>query len=289
MNQFVTVMKALSDPNRVKIIKMLQHRPMCVCEIHTALSMAQPAVSKHLKVLENAGFVIGRKSGLWVNYSLSNGAGSPYAAMLLGALKHWLQDDSEIMALISRLPQIHHQNISKNKATRIKTLHTASDVGSPLQQPSDTDENSNRNQKQKLKILFLCTGNTCRSQIAEGLTRHLKSDVIEPWSAGIDPGTVNPLAILSMAEIGIDISAYQSKSIESLGPIDFDYVITLCDHANESCPLFPGKTNRLHFGFDDPPSLAKNAQNIEEAIVHYRRVRDEIREMVMNLPGILNN
>jgi arsenate reductase len=143
--------------------------------------------------------------------------------------------------------------------------------------------------KQKLKILFLCTGNTCRSQMAEGLTRHLKSDVIESWSAGIDPGTGNPLAILSMAEIGIDISAYQSKSIESLGPIDFDYVITLCDHANESCPLFPGKTNRLHFGFDDPPSLAKNAQNIEEAIVHYRRVRDEIREMVMNLPGILNN
>ncbi|MFZ3048709.1 MAG: arsenate reductase ArsC [Desulfatirhabdiaceae bacterium] len=158
-----------------------------------------------------------------------------------------------------------------------------------MQQTSDVNENSNRNQKQKqkFKILFLCTGNTCRSQMAEGLTRHLKSHIIEPWSAGIDPGTVNPLAILSMAEIGIDISAYQSKSIESLGPIPFDYVITLCDYAHESCPLFPGKTNRRHVGFDDPPALAKNARNFEEAIVHYRRVRDEIREMVEKLPDSL--
>jgi len=256
MNQFVTVMKALSDPSRVKIIKMLQHRPMCV---------RNP-------------------------YGVEHGpAGIPYAAMLLGALKHWLQDDSEIMALIARLPNIHHHTISKNKGTRMKTLHTASDVGSPLQQASDTDENSNRNQKQKLKILFLCTGNTCRSQMAEGLTRHLKSDVIEPWSAGIDPGTVNPLAILSMAEIGIDISGCRSKSIESLGSIPFDYVITLCDHAHESCPLFPGKTNRRHFGFDDPPALAKHAKNTGEAIGHYRRVRDEIRDLVKKLPNVLEN
>ncbi|HSO66514.1 MAG TPA: metalloregulator ArsR/SmtB family transcription factor, partial [Desulfatirhabdiaceae bacterium] len=106
MNQFVTVMKALSDPNRVKIVKMLQHKPMCVCEIHTALNMAQPAVSKHLKVLENAGFVTSRKSGLWVNYTLTDGANSPYAAMLLGALKHWLQDDSELVELIDKLPEI---------------------------------------------------------------------------------------------------------------------------------------------------------------------------------------
>lgn len=171
----------------------------------------------------------------------------------------------------------------------MKPPHTVSDAGSPLQQTSNTEENSNTNQKQKLKILFLCTGNTCRSQMAEGLTRHLKSDVIEPWSAGIDPGTVNPLAILSMAEIGIDISAYQSKSIENLGPIPFDYVISLCHHAHESCPLFPGTTNRLHVGFDDPPTLAKNAKNTEEAMGHYRRVRDEIRDWVESLPDVLGN
>ncbi|MFH0997544.1 MAG: arsenate reductase ArsC [Pseudomonadota bacterium] len=141
----------------------------------------------------------------------------------------------------------------------------------------------------KLRILFLCTGNTCRSQMAEGLTRHLKSDVIEPYSAGVDPGAMNARAVRSMAEIGIDISGGFPKTIESLGHIAFDYVITLCDHANESCPLFPGKTKRLHWGFADPPKLAENAATEEEAMVHYRRVRNEIRSFVENLPDNLNN
>ncbi len=141
---------------------------------------------------------------------------------------------------------------------------------------------------QKLKILFLCTGNTCRSQMAEGLTRHLKSKIIEPFSAGVDPGVMNSRAVKSMAEIGIDISGGFPKTIESLGPITFDYVITLCDHANESCPLFPGKTKRLHWGFEDPPKLAENASTEEEAMGHYRRVRNEIRAFVETLPDNLN-
>jgi arsenate reductase len=142
---------------------------------------------------------------------------------------------------------------------------------------------------EKLNILFLCTGNTCRSQMAEGLTRHLKSDIIAPYSAGVDPGKMNPLAVKSLAEIGIDISGGFPKTIESLGDIAFDYVITLCDHANESCPLFPGKTKRLHWGFEDPPKLAENAATEEEAMGHYRRVRDEIRAFVEKLPDNLNN
>jgi len=148
--------------------------------------------------------------------------------------------------------------------------------------PEQTDE-------QKLKILFLCTGNTCRSQMAEGLTRHLKSDLIEPYSAGVDPGAMNPRAVKSMAEIGIDISGSTPKTIESLGHIAFDYVITLCDHANESCPLFPGKTKRLHWGFEDPPKLAENAATEDEAMSHYRRVRDEIKAFVEKLPDVLND
>ena len=143
--------------------------------------------------------------------------------------------------------------------------------------------------QEKLKILFLCTGNTCRSQMAEGLTRHLKSDIIAPYSAGVDPGEMNPRAVKSMAEIGIDISNAFPKTIESLGSIAFDYVITLCDHANESCPLFPGKTKRLHWGFEDPPKLAENAATEEEAMRHYRRVRDEIRAFVERLPDVLND
>ena len=141
----------------------------------------------------------------------------------------------------------------------------------------------------KLKILFLCTGNTCRSQMAEGLTRHLKSDRIEPYSAGVDPGAMNLRAVKSMAEIGIDISGGIPKTIESLGHITFDYVITLCDHANESCPLFPGKTKRLHWGFEDPPKLAENAATEDEVMSHYHRVRDEIRAFVEKLPNVLND
>jgi arsenate reductase len=139
----------------------------------------------------------------------------------------------------------------------------------------------------KLKILFLCTGNTCRSQMAEGLTRHLKPDLIEPYSAGVDPGAMNTRAVKSMAEIGIDISNAFPKTIESLGNIAFDYVVTLCDHANESCPLFPGKTKRLHWGFEDPPRLAENAATEDEAMSHYHRVRDQIRSYVEKLPDIL--
>jgi len=142
---------------------------------------------------------------------------------------------------------------------------------------------------QKLKILFLCTGNTCRSQMAEGLTRHLKSDLIEPYSAGVNPGEMNSRAVKSMSEIVIDISGGFPKTIESLGHISFDYVITLCDHANESCPLFPGKTKRLHWGFEDPPKLAENAATEAEAMSHYCRVRDQIRSFVEKLPDILWN
>jgi len=148
--------------------------------------------------------------------------------------------------------------------------------------PEHTDE-------QKLKILFLCTGNTCRSQMAEGLTRHLKSDLIAPYSAGVDPGEMNLRAVKSMAEIGIDISDGFPKTIESLGHITFDYVITLCDHANESCPLFPGKTKKLHWGFEDPPKLAENAATEDEAMSHYHRVRDEIKAFVEKLPDALND
>lgn len=140
---------------------------------------------------------------------------------------------------------------------------------------------------QKLKILFLCTGNTCRSQMAEGLTRHLKSDLIEPYSAGVDPGEMNARAVKSMAEIGMDISGGYPKTIESLGHITFDYVITLCDHANESCPLFPGITKRRHRSFEDPPKLAENAATEEEAMAHYRRIRDEIRSFVEKLPDVV--
>jgi arsenate reductase len=139
----------------------------------------------------------------------------------------------------------------------------------------------------KLKILFLCTGNSCRSQMAEGWARFLKSDVLEPNSAGIEIQGLNPLAVKVMAEAGIDISNHRSKHLDELKDIPFDWVITVCDSANQMCPFFPGKVQRFHVSFDDPPKLAKNAKTEDEALFHYRRVRDEIRDFIMTLPGAL--
>ncbi len=142
---------------------------------------------------------------------------------------------------------------------------------------------------QKLKVLFLCTGNSCRSQMAEGWARVLKSDTIEPFSAGVEPHELNPDAVQVMQEAGVDISEYRSKHVNALMHIPFDYVVTVCDQANEACPLFPGKTRFIHVGFDDPPKLAKNARTEGERLRPYRRVRDEIHHFIMTLPGSLKS
>ncbi|HOM16827.1 MAG TPA: arsenate reductase ArsC [Thermoguttaceae bacterium] len=142
-------------------------------------------------------------------------------------------------------------------------------------------------QRRKLKVLFLCTGNSCRSQMAEGWARALKSDLIEPYSAGIETHGLNPDAVRVMAEAGVDISGQRSKHVRELSAIEFDYVITVCDHAQEHCPVFPGRAKIVHRGFDDPPRLAASAATEEQRLAPYRRVRDEIRAFVEQLPHIL--
>ena len=132
----------------------------------------------------------------------------------------------------------------------------------------------------KLKVLFLCTGNSCRSQMAEGWTRHLKGDVVEPYSAGLEKHGMNPHAIKVMAEAGVDISKQWSKTLAELGPVQFDYVVTVCGHANEHCPRFPGNTKVVHVGFEDPPKLTAGMPDGEAKLAVYRRVRDEIRQFV---------
>ncbi len=140
----------------------------------------------------------------------------------------------------------------------------------------------------RLKILFLCTGNSCRSQMAEGWTRHLKGDVIEPYSAGIDPHGLDPRAVKVTAEAGVDISGQRSKHVDELKGIPFDYVVTVCDNAHEQCPFFPGRTKVIHVGFDDPPRLAAQAKTEKEALDCYRRVRDQIRAFVQGMPENLS-
>lgn len=141
----------------------------------------------------------------------------------------------------------------------------------------------------RLKVLFLCTGNSCRSQMAEGWARHLRGDTIEAYSAGVKKHGLDPRAVLVMAEAGVDISSHYSKTIDELGDLDFDYVITVCDNAKESCPLFSGSAKVIHVGFDDPPTLAKKAAHEEGKLAYYRRVRDEIRVFVNGLPESLND
>ena len=139
----------------------------------------------------------------------------------------------------------------------------------------------------KPKILFLCTGNSCRSQMAEGWGRHLHPDRYEFFSAGIEKHGLNPLAVKVMAEAGVDISGQRSKLLSELEPLTFDYVITVCDQANEQCPFFAGKAVKLHREFPDPPRLAQRAGSEEEALGHYRAVRDEIHDYLAGLPATL--
>lgn len=144
------------------------------------------------------------------------------------------------------------------------------------------------NSHRKIKILFLCTGNSCRSQMAEGWARHLKSDEVEAFSAGIETHGLNPYAVRVMAEAGVDISRQRSKHVDELREVPFDFVITVCGHANEHCPLFPGNTKVIHIGFDDPPALARRLSGEEDILNVYRRVRDDIRQFVEGLPDTVN-
>lgn len=139
----------------------------------------------------------------------------------------------------------------------------------------------------KIKVLFLCTGNSCRSQMAEGWAKRLWPEEIEAYSAGLKPHGLDPLAVEVMKEAGVDISDHRSKSVDEVIEIPFELVITVCSDADENCPVFPGRAKVIHAGFDDPPRLARDAKTKDNAMGHYRRVRDEIREFVLRLPEVI--
>ena len=143
--------------------------------------------------------------------------------------------------------------------------------------------------ERKVTVLFLCTGNSCRSQMAEGWARHLKRDVLEPYSAGLGKHGLNPHAVRVMAEAGVDISKHWSKTLAELGPVPLDFVVTVCGHAREHCPVYPGQTRVVHAAFEDPPTLTKELPDGEEKLAVYRRVRDEIRAFVETLPEALES
>lgn len=130
---------------------------------------------------------------------------------------------------------------------------------------------------QKKRVLFHCTGNSCRSQMAEGFLRHMAGDKFEVFSAGVKPTQVNPLAIKVMAEVGVDISSHRSKSVMEFIRQKFDYVITVCDNAKQTCPVFPGKYEKIHWSLEDP---AEATGTEEEKLVVFRKVRDQINDKI---------
>jgi len=148
---------------------------------------------------------------------------------------------------------------------------------------SATNSAGGSGEARKLRVLFLCTGNSARSQIAEAWTNALAGDRIRAWSAGTSPKGLDPRVVEVMAEAGIDVSAQRSKPVEEVRRLPFDLVVTVCDAARESCPVFPGSVRHLHAGFDDPPRLAAAAADEAEALSIYRRIRDEIRAFVEEL------
>ena len=138
------------------------------------------------------------------------------------------------------------------------------------------------------RVLFLCTANSCRSQMAEGWARALKAAQFDAWSAGVVPSVINPLAVRAMREAGVDISGHTPKSVESV-PRPIDLVVTVCDAAKRECPVIPG-VRTVHVAFDDPPRLAQSAASDDEAMPYYRRVRDEIRAFVDSIsPALIND
>lgn len=147
--------------------------------------------------------------------------------------------------------------------------------------------NMDKRNSRKPAILFLCTGNSCRSQMAEGWVKHLYGDLVEVYSAGTTPHGVDPRTLRVMTETGLDISSQTSSHVDDYLDIPFDLVVTVCDKARESCPVFPGEVKALHYSFDDPPYLARDAVDEDEALGHYRRVRDEIKKFVAEICEIL--
>lgn len=138
--------------------------------------------------------------------------------------------------------------------------------------------------EEKIKVLFLCTGNSCRSQMAQGWARHLKGDVVDAYSAGIETHGLNPNAVKVMVEAGVDISKHKSRHIDDFKDIKFDYVVTVCGHANEYCPVLGGETKVVYVGFEDPPKLAARIEGEQEKLDCYRKVRDEIKTFVEKMP-----
>lgn len=269
----IEMVKALGDETRLRITSLLVHGvDLCSCEIEALLELSQSNTSRHLTQLRQVGLLDSYKRAQWVHYRMNPA---------IQTEAHWvlelLREAERTIGILGK----DKERLLRYRASSFtcRTIHTWEDHMIIQEQA-----------ERKLRVLFLCTGNSCRSQMAEGWARALRSDVIDAYSAGIETHGLNPFAVQVMGEAGVDISAHRSKNVKELLEVPFDYVVTVCGHAHETCPRFPGSVTRVvHRGFDDPPFLASQLPEdaAEERLDCYRRVRDEIRAYVEQLPEIL--
>jgi arsenate reductase len=268
MKPAVTALAALAHESRLSVFRLLVEagpEGLAAGQISDRLGVPPSSLSFHLKELSYAGLVTSRQQGRFVIYAAN------FIAM------------NDLLAFLT-------ENCCGGESCAPGAATTDGErqaINTSMRSDQPQRSFKERQMTDKLKVLFLCTGNACRSQISEGWARALKSDVIEPYSAGVAPHGVDPRAVRVMAEAGVDISGHTSKHLDALKDVTFDYVVTVCDNAAESCPIFPGKVKKVHQGFQDPPRLAKDANSEEEALSHYRRVRDEIRAFIQTLPEAL--
>lgn len=270
MESLLRTFKALGDKNRLRIIAILmEQRELCACQIIELLGVAGATTSKHLSQLQQAGLVRSRKEGRWAFFSLNDDLHKSFPYQ-------WLQQNFEQTEEVKQ-DRKTMKTILKEKREDICRRQRGEDFAEQMVSPTTF--------LQKKKILVLCTGNSCRSQMAEGWIKALKGDLFEVASAGIETHGLNPNAVKVMAEVGVDISKHSSQNLDDFDLEEFDYILTVCDHAHESCPLVPPGCKVIHRSFEDPPRLAKSCKSENLKLDCYRKVRDEIKKYIQTLPN----
>ncbi len=267
MRELEQYFKALADTTRLRILNLLLQGELCVCDIQCVLGISQPAASRHLAYLKNSGMVLDNRDGYRIFYRLAQGSNGGTQPFLYDFLRDAFREQAQLKSDTKRLKEA----ISAG-ACAVCDWKTGSAIDSD--EASGATKTKRRTSMQEhYKVLILCTGNSARSQMAEGLLRNMGGEKFEVASAGTRPVGMNPDAVKAMSEIGIDISGGRSKHVDEFVGQQLDYIITVCDNAKESCPIFPGGGKRVHHSFRDPA-----AAPAQEQPALFREVRDEIQE-----------
>ena len=263
MKETLAITKALADKNRLRILMMVKNREACVCQITEVIGNAPSTVSKHLSILKAAGLLDSYKQGRWIYYHRPEQP-STAVKMALSFVFETLEGSEAIAQ--DRLVRTVVCQQDPEELTRNCSAN-ASPAG------NSKSESGSESMSNKGRIMFLCTGNSCRSQIADGIAKHLGRNRFEIYSAGLEAHGLNPRAIKVMDEIGIDISNYTSDEVDPKLLGAMDYAITLCGDAEERCPLTPPSVTKMHWPFPDP---AKATGTEDEIMEQFRLVRDAI-------------